>query len=135
MKKSKSITPGELVKKHIKDLTHVITDDELANVKVGEEGEDKAEFEKEIADKEEEMVDKDAIIQALKDLGATLGLKGEVEFKDSDEDQEEVNAMADEMSDDESKEEEPKEDEDSIEETKNPIKVDLRVFSFCQFLH
>jgi hypothetical protein len=55
MKKSENITPGELVKKHIKDPNHVITDDELANVKVGEEGETDSEFKKEIADKEEEL--------------------------------------------------------------------------------
>ena len=55
MKKSINITPGELVKKHIKDQTHVITDDELANVKVGEGGEDEGEIKKELADKEEEL--------------------------------------------------------------------------------
>jgi hypothetical protein len=33
--KNKSLTPSELVKKHISDPSHVITDEELKKVKVG----------------------------------------------------------------------------------------------------
>ena len=55
MDKNKIITPKDLVKKHIQDPNHVISDEEFDHVKVGEEGEDKAEVKKEIADKEEEL--------------------------------------------------------------------------------
>lgn len=48
------LTPSELVKKHISDKEHVITNEELDHLKIGAEAESKDELEKEVEEKLEE---------------------------------------------------------------------------------
>jgi hypothetical protein len=49
-----SLTPGELMKRHLFDRKHIITDEEMENLKVGKEAEENKELQKEIKDKVEE---------------------------------------------------------------------------------
>ncbi|MDB5249716.1 MAG: hypothetical protein JWQ40_4110 [Segetibacter sp.] len=51
---SKALTPAELIRKHNADPKHVITADEIKNLKVGKEAEDEKELNREIDDKEAE---------------------------------------------------------------------------------
>jgi hypothetical protein len=53
--KNKKLTPAELVKIHLKDPSHVITDEELQMVKVGADGDDKPGLENAINLKKEEL--------------------------------------------------------------------------------
>jgi len=48
------LTPEELMKKHLTDPNHVITDDEFAKLKVGIDAEDETEINKEVEEKSEE---------------------------------------------------------------------------------
>ena len=54
-KKDESLTPAELMKKHMKDPNHVVTEDELRKVKVGDDGEDVKQIEKEVDAKKDEL--------------------------------------------------------------------------------
>jgi hypothetical protein len=45
--KDKRLTPAELIRKHIKDPGHVVTEDELRNLRVGEYAKDKTQIDKE----------------------------------------------------------------------------------------
>lgn len=68
-----------------------------------------------VANEESAAVDKEAIMAALKTLGQALGLKGEIEFDGSDEDEAEVNAATEEGTEEEGAPEE-EEEEGSEEE-------------------
>jgi len=46
-KKGGKLTPAELFQKHIKDPNHVVTEEELKNLKVGVDAEDEKEISKE----------------------------------------------------------------------------------------
>ena len=46
-KKGESLTPKELMKKHLQDPNHQVTDEELMNLKVGSDAEDEALVDKE----------------------------------------------------------------------------------------
>lgn len=48
-------TPEELVKKHILDPKHIVSDNEMQHMKVGDEAEDKKGFEEDVDNKEEEI--------------------------------------------------------------------------------
>jgi hypothetical protein len=48
------LTPNQLLKKHISDPDHKVTDEELKLVKVGVDAENELEVEKRVAEKEEE---------------------------------------------------------------------------------
>lgn len=48
-------TPEELVKKHILDPKHIVTDSEMQHMKVGDEAEDKKDFEEDVDSKEQEI--------------------------------------------------------------------------------
>jgi hypothetical protein len=54
IKSKNALTPAELVEKHISHPEHLITDDEMINLKVGEKAEDKEEFNREVEEKEAE---------------------------------------------------------------------------------
>lgn len=54
-KKDESLTPAELMKKHMKDPNHVVTEDELRKVKVGGDAEDNKEVAKEADAKKNEL--------------------------------------------------------------------------------
>jgi len=54
-KKEPILTPADLVKRHMQDPTHVVTDEELRNVKVGDDAEDEKEVNKEADAKEDEI--------------------------------------------------------------------------------
>lgn len=59
----KPLTPGELIKKHIHDQNHVVTDEELQQVKVGVDAVDESEVkkrEKELEEGIEELKEKHA---------------------------------------------------------------------------
>ena len=49
-----ALTPAELIKKHNADPNHVITDEDLKNLKVGQDAEDKDEHNREVEDREAE---------------------------------------------------------------------------------
>jgi hypothetical protein len=51
---SEALTPEELIKKHISHPKHIITTEELKNLKVGNATEEEQELEKKISDKEAE---------------------------------------------------------------------------------
>jgi hypothetical protein len=51
---SEALTPRELVKKHFSNPKHIITTEELKNLKVGDDAEEKKELEKKIEEKEAE---------------------------------------------------------------------------------
>jgi hypothetical protein len=49
-----ALTPEELIKKHLSNPKHIITDEEMKNLKVGNDAEEEKELEKEIDNKEAE---------------------------------------------------------------------------------
>jgi len=49
------VTPAKLIKKHMKDPNHVVTEDELKKVVVGEEALETSKFDKEAEDKKDEV--------------------------------------------------------------------------------
>lgn len=53
--KAESLTPAELFKKHLKDPSHHVTDEELRNLKVGTDAEDEEQVIKESNDIKEEI--------------------------------------------------------------------------------
>jgi hypothetical protein len=53
--KDENLTPAELMKKHMKDPNHVVTEDELRKVKVGGDAEDDIEVAKEADAKKDEL--------------------------------------------------------------------------------
>jgi len=50
------LTPHELIEKHIKDNKHIITEEELKNLKVGLEAENESGVSKEINKKDDEVL-------------------------------------------------------------------------------
>lgn len=54
-KKAPKVTPHDLVRKHIEDPDHVITDEEMQNLSVGTAAEDYAEVNKEVEEIDEEL--------------------------------------------------------------------------------
>lgn len=54
-KREESLTPAQLIKKHMQDPKHVVTDDELKKVKVGNDAEDEKKVSKETNAKKEEL--------------------------------------------------------------------------------
>ena len=51
---SSALTPAELIKKHNFNPKHIITENEMRNLKVGEDAEDEKELKREIEEKEAE---------------------------------------------------------------------------------
>lgn len=51
---NEALTPAELVKKHNSNPRHIITDDEMKNLKVGDDAETASELQAEIEEKEAE---------------------------------------------------------------------------------
>ena len=49
-----ALTPAELIKKHNLNPKHIITENEMRNLKVGEDAEDEKELKREIEEKEAE---------------------------------------------------------------------------------
>jgi hypothetical protein len=54
-----SLTPKELVKKHMEDPAHVVTDEELKKVKVGDDAVSETELENEAEEKSDEITNED----------------------------------------------------------------------------
>ena len=54
-KNDESLTPNELMKMHMKDPNHVVTEDELRKMKVGADAEDNKEVAKETDAKKDEL--------------------------------------------------------------------------------
>jgi hypothetical protein len=52
---NRKLTPAELIKKHMKDPNHVVTEEELKNVVVGDEAMNKKELDKDAKDKKDEV--------------------------------------------------------------------------------
>ncbi len=55
MDKDEDLNPHDLIKKHIEDKEHTVTDEELQNIKVGEDAIPDEELEKGIKEKEDEL--------------------------------------------------------------------------------
>jgi hypothetical protein len=53
--KNNELTPEELIKKHIQDPNHIITDDEIKNAKVGEAADDEKTVDEETTRRKEEI--------------------------------------------------------------------------------
>lgn len=53
--KDDKLTPHELFKKHSQDPDHVVTEEELKNLKVGSEAEDESEVSRETKEKDDEI--------------------------------------------------------------------------------
>jgi hypothetical protein len=51
---NEALTPAELIKKHNSNPKHIITDDEMKNLKVGDDAETASELQAEIEEKEAE---------------------------------------------------------------------------------
>ena len=58
--KEKGLTPKELIKKHLQDPNHKVTDEELMSLKVGSAAEDQDELKKEALVIEEETKNRSA---------------------------------------------------------------------------
>jgi hypothetical protein len=52
---NRELTPDELIKKHIQDPDHVVTDEEIKNAKVGEAADNEQTIDKETKRREDEI--------------------------------------------------------------------------------
>jgi hypothetical protein len=71
-KKSQRLTPAELIRKHLKDPNHHVTDEELSNLKVGVEAEDDqmvSEESKKVEEEVESLPDNDSLPNPYQVLG------------------------------------------------------------------
>ena len=53
--KVESLTPGELLHRHLKDPNHQVTDEEIRNLKVGADGENELQVSKQSEDKKKDI--------------------------------------------------------------------------------